>query len=1445
MDLSLDSRAHWREWLVRQLAQLLEEPEVEICSLSDEEDLLGYGLDSIRLMYLQERIRAQGVKVEFPVLSRNPRLGAWLDLLPELLEGVPEKLVNTPLPSSYVQGEPFELTPVQQAYWLGRSSDEVLGGIGCHAFLEFRCRHVDPTRLEEATATVRARNPMLRARFVDGLQQVLEQPTMPCFHRDDWRDLDEERAQQAWQRLHAYRSHECLSVEHGQVFLLGLVQMPDGEDRVWISVDLLAADVESLRLLLQELGMAYNAPMAMPEPPAVQFAEHLLTRQLLVADKRSQAREYWLNRLPELPDGPRLPLACAPQDIKQQRWLRRSFVLGLADSRRLESLSASHGVTLSSVFGWAFATVLGRWSEEQKFLLNVPLFNRHSSDPEIARVIADFTTLVLLECEWKSGLSIAEAVAAFQQSMHVAIGESEFPALEVLRESRRRGQERSAPVVFSSNLGSGCFVPGVFRAVFGDLHDMLSQTPQVWLDHQLYRVERGILVTWDSVEALFPSGVLDAMFASYVQLLRRLSDGDWMSPAHVPLPSAQIARMMDGCTLPQARRLQCLHAGFFEWARKHPNEVAVWDCGQPVTRGALAHRARCMAAGLREEGVGYGDVVEVCLPRGADQVAAVYAILSLGACYVPLDMDQPPVRRRLIEESAGVGAVIATRQDLSTQPPRYGVHELAMRAPLNTPPDVDANACAYVIYTSGSTGIPKGVEVSHAAAMNTIDCMRGLLGVTSRDCMLTVSALDFDLSVFDLFGVLGAGGSLVLTAQDQSRDAAAWSVDIAKYGVTLWNSAPAMLEMLLSLPESSVNLGSLRAVLLSGDWVSLDLPERLRRRVPVHCRLLVLGGATEAGIWSNWQEVRDVPAYWRSIPYGRALTGQAYRVVDVSGRDVPDHVVGELWIGGGSLARGYRNAPELTAQRFVHDEFGRWYRTGDRGRFWSDGTLEFLGRIDQQVKVRGQRIELGEIETVLCAHDLIDSACVTLLTGTKQSLGAVVSLKTNYPIAVRTQQLPPEQCFGYLHDAEEVVTRQVLTRLMEHQPGPWTQSIVERWQQWLSCANPRSDMSVSEALVCLGWGDGEIDAMEQALLSIRVGAGEVSTILLNECIAPHAVIARLPDGREALSRLSLALMHGRNVMGMRVAVWDAGAGFGLDELVQDLLGKHCDVVLFDRSLGLLDAAARRMPDTLKCKLIDDDLLHWEDLGQFDVVVSFASLHSNWSGLLALKQARALLRPRGRLLLMDLLHESALAQLSATLLQEQPLRFFGLQELEDGFQAAGLEANCVWRSTRMALFEALAPDVVVSREALQDLLTSRLPTAMRPEQVWCRHALPLTANGKLDRRRLALCMERIVLAEEEAPSRVEGLTESEQTLAAFWAQLLKRVVTDRNASFFSLGGDSLLATRLLVRVREHFCVAYGMAEFYRQPTLVGMDRLVRQRVQELASAADVAFEEGIL
>ncbi|MCD4548747.1 amino acid adenylation domain-containing protein, partial [Burkholderia pseudomallei] len=388
-----------------------------------------------------------------------------------------------------------------------------------------------------------------------------------------------------------------------------------------------------------------------------------------------------------------------------------------------------------------------------------------------------------------------------------------------------------------------------------------------------------------------------------------------------------------------------------------------------------------------------GAPVAVRMLRDRHLVAALLGILRSGRAYVPLPRDLPPARVGDIVDAMSIGCVVTsaalrdeTAAHLGGRPAaRLVAEEIVRGAPARESGRGGADDLAYVIFTSGSTGKPKGVMVRHRPAVNLIDWVNRRFGVGPSDRLLFVTSPAFDLSVYDIFGVLAAGGSIRIASDDEVADPERLARMLADEPVTFWDSAPAALWQLHPLLPERVDGSRLRLVFCSGDWIPLSLPERMRGCFP-GATVVALGGATEATIWSNYHVVERVEPGWRSIPYGRPIQNARYYILDRALRPVPPGIPGDLYIGGECLCDGYAGQPALTAERFVPDPHAerpgaRMYRTGDRARFWDDATIEFLGRDDHQVKIRGFRVELGEVEAALARHPDVRDAVAVVRAG--------------------------------------------------------------------------------------------------------------------------------------------------------------------------------------------------------------------------------------------------------------------------------------------------------------------------------------------------------------------------------------------------------------------------------------------------------------------------------
>ncbi len=424
---------------------------------------------------------------------------------------------------------------------------------------------------------------------------------------------------------------------------------------------------------------------------------------------------------------------------------------------------------------------------------------------------------------------------------------------------------------------------------------------------------------------------------------------------------------------------QCLHQLFEATVEQEPEAIAMHFKDQQMTYRELNFRANQLAHYLRRQGVGPEVCVGICMERSPEMVIGLMGILKAGGAYLPLDPGYPMERLAFMLRDTQAQVLLTQRSllDLPLEHEAVAIcldlngEILAQESSENPRSEVTSNNLAYVIYTSGSSGRPKGVAIRHHGIVNNVIDINIRFGISSRDRVLALSSLSFDMSVYELLGILTTGGAIVLPEAQKERDANHWSQLILQHKVSLWSSAPSLLKMLIEYVEEhpEPHFAHLRIALLAGDWIPVAMPGQLKAFAP-EVEIISLGGATEVSIYSTTHLVDVSDTKRKSIPYGRPMANQQAYVLDNHMQIVPIGAVGELYFGGEGLARGYLNRPDLSAERFIPNPFSseagaRLYKTGDLVRYQPDGNLELLGRIDQQVKIRGLRIELGEIEMTL------------------------------------------------------------------------------------------------------------------------------------------------------------------------------------------------------------------------------------------------------------------------------------------------------------------------------------------------------------------------------------------------------------------------------------------------------------------------------------------------
>ncbi|MFC0104864.1 non-ribosomal peptide synthetase [Kibdelosporangium aridum] len=1367
--------------------------------------------------------------------------------------------------------EPFPLTDVQAAYLLGRTEAFDYGGVPCHGYLEVFLGDVAPEAVERAWNELIKRHGMLRA-VIDpatSAQRVLHE--VPEFRI--------EVTDQSVAEVRAELSHAKYDPAVWPLHTLKITRDHSGI-LLHVSVDLMVADFASVQMLLGELRMLLRDE-ALP-PLDITFRDYVLGQRALRETSRyTKDREYWWNRIDELPGAPDLPVVHGGSGGGPVRFHRLQRRLLTQSWKALRAKAAEQGLTPSAVVLAAYAEVIGRWSTNQKFTVNMPLQNRLALHEQVCALIGDFTSVSLLAVDLTEPAGFADRARALGGQLLSDVDHRLCSGVEVIRElGRRRGQsEALMPVVFTGVLGA---------SDSDEIRYGISQTPQVWVDCQAVEQPDGLLVSWDVRAGVFPDGLAEDAFGAFLDLLESLVDASWLAPASIELPAAQRERRAAANATETVLPTGLLHEPIL---RQDRDRVAVIANGQQVTYRELLARAGGVAKSL---GQVRGEIVAVHMDKGIDQIAAVLGVLLAGGTYLPIDTNQPPARRDQVLADANVRTVL-------TEIPAPATFE---------PVETDPGRPAYVIYTSGSTGTPKGVVISHEAARNTIEDINSRFAVGPEDKILGLAQLGFDLSVYDIFGVLGAGGTLVLPDPDRRSDPSHWAELIAAHRVTLWNSVPAQAQMLADhLVSSGGSVPCLRLALLSGDWIPVTLPDLLWSRIP-GLRQISLGGATEASIWSIHHPIEAVQPDATSIPYGKPLANQTFHVLDDKMRPRPDWVPGELYIGGAGVALGYLNDPGKTADRFADG----LYRTGDLGRYLPDGEIEFLGRQDTQVKIRGHRIELAEIEAALGTHPGVSASAVVVhgegplhrqlaafvepdrhtqesvdtLSGPLAVAGASIEAQfteaaiREFSTALDTAELI--SALAALRDAglfaDVTVTHaedEVLAVAAEqHRP------LLKRWLAVLEAerllrfedGTYRLEPGVPDVDTArddLTWGiqrhiPGQED-VKRAWARVRDAWNpELSPSALIDYLEAHAlrfgelmraeldpVGLLFRDGRtdiaEAAYRDNAMVRYMNKIVASAVRklaprrILEVGAGVGAT--TQAILSEvdPVDYVFTDVSQFFLTEAEKRFPG-LTFALFDIDRPPAEQgiAGGFDVIVCAGVLNNARHIGRTLAWLRELLAPGGRLIVTEPTREHYEVMGSQAFMMTQPedlraetgMTFYTTEQwmtelhAQVCLPASGSPLEPLGQHVFVS--DATAPTVQVPD--LVDHLIARLPEYMVPPVIQIVDALPLTANGKVDRRALA---ELVTVAEPEVSSDGEAPREGlEAQLAEIFGRVLGLPPMSRDRSFFQLGLDSLQLAQ----------VAGQLPQEIDLPGEIYFDSLLRQLLHQPTIADLATYLRGL-
>ncbi len=1282
------------------------------------------------------------------------------------------------------------LTDVQAAYLAGRTGAVDWGNVGCQGYIEVNFHNYSETKITEAFEKLVERHEMLRSKVLaTGIETVDYSEIEFATQIIDLTILDESERENRLKAIRKEFADLRYSTDQLPMFKTVITKRPEG-NFFHLSVDLIIVDFASMQILISEMDRLLNNEELMPieikYSKVARFNDDIKHSLKGIRDRR-----YWMNRIDTIPMAPSLPREgrAKPEESSEQFGRKQAYI-SLRDWNNIQRIAADNKVTPSAVLITLYAYVCGKWSEDKKFTLNLPIQNR-AEDKALSGIVGDFTGVNLLEVDLTTSRSFIDDVRLILGQLYSDLEHSSFSGVNVLRElSKKHGRDAGfMPYVFT----------GVLKAssINGIIDNGFSRTPQVWVDCQVVDMselnleDKGLMISWDIRNGAIKEEIVDDMFNAYISTLSDIAVSDnWDKKVFLNTETSCSYQELEA--IASDVNQVSLIDGFLENAAKYPEKIAVIDRNGLYSYKAMIDKARNIAAYIKENVKDKkSKIIAINMKKSSDQIAAALGTIMAGFAYLPIDTKQPQLRIGKIIDSAKPDHVFDDENILAAT--SYDGHDFSFDKK-------ELNKLAYIIFTSGSTGEPKGVMMDHFAAHNTIKDMCERFNLTSDERVIGIAELSFDLSVFDVFGTFDLGATLVLTDPDKRSDPSHWSEIVKKYDITLWNSVPAQAEMLVNYVDDKECITGIRNVWLSGDWIRTGLPGDLRKLMP-NADIISLGGATEGGIWSIYHRI-SMEEEHPSVLYGKALGKQWMGVVDENLDICPDYVTGEIVIGGLSLASGYLNAKELTDKKFIYlDSIGKYiYKTGDKGRFVSGGDIEFLGRIDNQVKVNGHRIELGEIESALNELTGVKESCVVHYKDMGKERLAAFLVKEKHEPSIRKgatdaeKGLSKETIIKFNRILEEAICDSVYRGIsdaialdkqlsggkvytkeqIKSAVGAIEEydSLLEKWIGILCEKNYISPVGDGYSFDRIIEGDSweKFNTLEMLDIApievsryIKHHADNISALFRKELnplvfLFPEGdtSIAEKLYGSTAIARYlnglisDIVLDHAKS-HGGKISILEVGGGIGAttDRVVKALKENGCGYTyLFtDLSDFFLTNSKKKYPE-IETAILDMDKIDEEILGKYDVIIAAGVLNNtvNIPGTVEILNSH--LVEEGLLLITEPVGQHFEINVSQefmmpkhTDMREAGHRcFLERSEWRRILVGAGFDLTEEYPGSESP-YALLDHDLFVASKReepkekyreYRSFLKDRITEAMIPSIIRCVDSIPVTGNGKVDR-----------------------------------------------------------------------------------------------------------------
>ena len=1382
----------------------------------------------------------------------------------ELSDGCMDKDIN----------KPFALSSLQMAYFMGRQDIYELGGFSTHNYFEFETK-ADIPRLERALNRLIIDQEMLRAVIdQDGTQHIIPNVEPYKIAVKDISGLSQDEKEKVLREIRSEMSHAVFDISRYPLFEFRCLKLDEERKYLYMSYDLMILDSVSASMFIQQLIMLYN-------DPDIQLPEHSYTYRDFIIDLDNvksgalykTSRSYWMSKADDFPPAPVFNYKISPSEVEKSHFARVSHYFTADSYNGLKEIAEKNGSTVSAVMLSAYGEVLSMFSGMSRVGINLTIFNRYPFHRDINEIYGDFTSTVLIDYDRQAGNTFAERCADIQKKLTDALENRYYDGVEFAREvAKRNGLPAGStvmPVVFTSML----FEKDIYEEVekFGELKWSIGQTPQVHLDFQAMNEKGGLRVQLDYVTELFETEFVENLFGRFVDMINMAVSGK--EPEVSPLTENEKTALIAYNSTDRDYVPKDLASCFRSSAKRYAKNTAVSLGNSSYTYEELDMLSERVANCLRSKGLSEGEPVGIFVHRSIETIAEIIGIIKAGGCYVPMLPDYPAERVKSICDTAGISIMISS-----------GMLDYPDDTAVQT--QISPSSKAYIIFTSGSTGKPKGVVISHGAVINTLEDINERFNVDENDRIIGLSSMCFDLSVYDIFGSLLAGAELVMIPD--LYDADNIRKILCEKKITIWNSVPSIMGICTEgKAGEKLRSDSLRLVMLSGDWIPLELPERIHRCFK-NADVISLGGATEASIWSIYYPISQVNDDWKSIPYGYPLANQKIYVLDDRKMDCPFGIEGDIFIGGIGLSDGYMGEKELTERAFIiHPVYGRIYCTGDRGMFSPEGYVVFLGRKDDQVKIHGFRIELGEIEKAANELEYIENSAATTfdIGGSKMIALYAVANKTSSDVEQKeyldrigtetetASEMLPEQispsdydrliCFMddnsfnsiknaleefgvdtsennniFVDDIMEKngikpVYRPLICQWMESlcehgyakriakgkyigiRPFSYDpdfnkeNSIMDNYSQfWSGAFNTYKSMHANYREVLTGkrnavellFNNGDTDQADT--IYRKNPLAEYENNIVSKAI--NAYIRTLPAGEK-----------------VRILEFGAGTGGTTVPVLEGLETDNVEYTFTDISHFFLNNAKQLLKDydfvDYKLFNIDEPL---ENVGfaqgSYDIILGANVLHDARDLPHTLFSMKKLLKKNGMFIVLEITKSSDMIKFSTGFLEgyssycdyrtEFDRTLLNAEEWKSVMESNGFHSASYYPKAgspaelyRQNVIFAFSDNNDINEEEVFAHLRTKLPDYMIPDRFIQVNEIPLTANGKVNKKALPV---PVIKNENTERKTISPETSLQKKIADIWKEIFNTDTVYIDDDFFEMGGDSLMAIRFVSELKAN-------------------------------------------